>query len=243
MSDEVAARSYQQRWFVRVGANPHIGPVTTELLIRGIRAGRVPADAWIRKEGALGWNLWKEVSEVASSALAAAPLDTVPDVAPVSSEDVAGFTSPLPTLPIARMRPPLASNPPSAPSSRDLHELLSTPPPANVVPAARGSASSLLAAQAPSPFAASARPIESSPLAQLSSPLRSDDPAGRASKTDPPGRVSTSPWPSSSLSAPEPPPKVRTRGYSRLLPAFVITVFAIIGALLTAALLRHQLRF
>src|SRR5512141_865665 len=50
-------------WKVRIPGRHAIGPVSTELLVRGIRAGRVPLDAEICEVGADAWQPLSSVDE------------------------------------------------------------------------------------------------------------------------------------------------------------------------------------
>jgi hypothetical protein len=54
-------RTAGDRWYVTNGATA-IGPVNLELLARGIEAGRVPVESFIRHEG---WKVWRPLSELA----------------------------------------------------------------------------------------------------------------------------------------------------------------------------------
>src|SRR5215510_8290854 len=49
------------RWYVTNGANA-VGPVDFQLLARGIRAGKVPLESFIRHEG---WKVWRPLADVA----------------------------------------------------------------------------------------------------------------------------------------------------------------------------------
>lgn len=49
------------RWFVSSGEGS-VGPVSLELLARGIEAGRVPLECFVRNEA---WTVWRPLSDVA----------------------------------------------------------------------------------------------------------------------------------------------------------------------------------
>jgi hypothetical protein len=49
------------RWYVTNGSTA-VGPVNLELLARGIEAGKVPLESFVRHEG---WRVWKPLSELA----------------------------------------------------------------------------------------------------------------------------------------------------------------------------------
>ena len=57
------------RWYVTNGANA-VGPVDFQLLARGIRAGKVPLESFIRHEG---WKVWRPLTDVAE-VIAGTPL-------------------------------------------------------------------------------------------------------------------------------------------------------------------------
>ncbi|MEB2323995.1 MAG: DUF4339 domain-containing protein, partial [Sorangiineae bacterium] len=50
-------------WFVRQSGGQEIGPVAAELLVRGIAAGKVPADADVREAGTEDWLPLEAVEE------------------------------------------------------------------------------------------------------------------------------------------------------------------------------------
>jgi hypothetical protein len=155
-------------WLVRTGSAAPIGPVSTELLIRGIRAKKVPPDAWVKRDSDTGWNLWRELPQFHRALIddpnQQRPEDALPvdAPAPLSSERVR--IPSVPSMPAAPVAP--ASLPPApptrpmfpvdaVPSSQDLAELLMTPAPlrtASVLTPLPGSAASLLASSpAPPP--------------------------------------------------------------------------------------------
>jgi hypothetical protein len=53
------------RWLVRTG-DTVIGPVPTELLVRGVGEGRVPRDCWVRAERSLEWRRLAQVRELSA---------------------------------------------------------------------------------------------------------------------------------------------------------------------------------
>jgi hypothetical protein len=264
MSDEVATRPFtrEDRWFVRVGATAPVGPVGTALLIKGIVAGRVPEDAWIRKEGELGWNLWGEVPTI-TAALRGEPLETVRDVAQPSSgtalpssgtvrSGVVTSTAPIPTVPVSKMRPSLP--PPPVPSSRELQDFLATPAPRSVRVADKGSAAELLASaesvshdlrktktDPPGQIGGQAIGQISGKVVSASAPQSiSADQAVVPIALDMENAQPRSPWPSASLPQDFPKATGSAPGYHRALPVLVITVFAIIGAAIMLLLLRRR---
>jgi hypothetical protein len=86
------AQAHQLRnWFVWCeGAPSVIGPVTVDQLARGIRAGKVPADASIQREGDVWWSGILDEPEVIQ-ALKALPEDLPPSVPPPSGTHEVGF--------------------------------------------------------------------------------------------------------------------------------------------------------
>jgi hypothetical protein len=62
LSDVVdVARRAADRWYVSTG-NAAVGPVNLELLARGVEAGKVPLEAFVRHEE---WTVWRPLSELA----------------------------------------------------------------------------------------------------------------------------------------------------------------------------------
>jgi hypothetical protein len=63
MLDDVVdvARRAADRWYVTVG-HAAVGPVNLDLLARGVEAGKVPIDAFVRHEQ---WKVWRPLSELA----------------------------------------------------------------------------------------------------------------------------------------------------------------------------------
>src|SRR5579871_6620082 len=55
------ARRAADRWYVTVG-HAAVGPVNLDLLARGVEAGKVPFDAFVRHEQ---WKVWRPLSELA----------------------------------------------------------------------------------------------------------------------------------------------------------------------------------
>ncbi len=55
------ARRAPDRWYVTVG-HAAVGPVNLDLLARGVEAGRVPLEAFVRHEE---WKVWRPLSELA----------------------------------------------------------------------------------------------------------------------------------------------------------------------------------
>ena len=55
------ARRAADRWYVTTGNNA-VGPVNLDLLARGVEAGKVPLEAFVRHEE---WKVWRPLSELA----------------------------------------------------------------------------------------------------------------------------------------------------------------------------------
>lgn len=62
---EVSGNESRPRWVVSNGATT-VGPVTTELLLRGIEAGRIPPTCWVRDEAWDNWRMPHEIREVST---------------------------------------------------------------------------------------------------------------------------------------------------------------------------------
>jgi hypothetical protein len=52
------------QWFVYQGEGSHVGPVSTDLLVRGITAGRVPKDAHVAMAGSSAWAPLMTIEEI-----------------------------------------------------------------------------------------------------------------------------------------------------------------------------------
>ena len=80
------------QWFVYQGEGSHVGPVSTELLVRGVAAGRVPKDAHVAMAGSTEW----------------APLMTIEEIASalgIANEDAPPNSLELPRIPPTRVPP------------------------------------------------------------------------------------------------------------------------------------------
>src|SRR5689334_782252 len=55
------ARLGADRWYVTTGSSA-VGPVNLDLLARGVEAGKVPLEAFVRHEG---WRVWRPLTELA----------------------------------------------------------------------------------------------------------------------------------------------------------------------------------
>ncbi len=67
------------KWYVTDGMNA-VGPVELTLLVRGVEAGRVPLDSFVRHEA---WKVWRPLADFAESDGVAEPVPTAPH--PLSS--------------------------------------------------------------------------------------------------------------------------------------------------------------
>jgi hypothetical protein len=76
---EDVARRAADRWYVSTG-NAAVGPVNLDLLARGVEAGKVPLEAFVRHEG---WKVWRPLSEL-TVVLDDAPTPIAVPVAPAS---------------------------------------------------------------------------------------------------------------------------------------------------------------
>ncbi len=62
MADVVSSeRAVADRWYVTTGEGS-VGPVNLDLLARGIEAGKVPLDSFVRNEA---WTVWRPLSDIA----------------------------------------------------------------------------------------------------------------------------------------------------------------------------------
>jgi hypothetical protein len=72
------------RWYVTNGSTA-VGPVRLDLLARGIEAGKVPPESFVRHEA---WKVWRPVAELVEALEAGAPLDEArPAPTPLSDEE------------------------------------------------------------------------------------------------------------------------------------------------------------
>src|SRR6478609_1555567 len=55
------ARAGSDRWYVTDGATA-VGPVNLDLLARGVEAGKVPVESFVRHEA---WKVWRPLRELA----------------------------------------------------------------------------------------------------------------------------------------------------------------------------------
>jgi len=55
------ARRSADRWYVTIG-NTAVGPVNLDLIARGVEAGKVPLEAFVRHEA---WKVWRPLVELA----------------------------------------------------------------------------------------------------------------------------------------------------------------------------------
>jgi len=76
-------RSAADRWYVTNGATA-VGPVNLDLLARGIEAGRVPLESFVRHEA---WKVWRPLSDIAE-------VTTTPIPAPPPAVSTDDITSP-----------------------------------------------------------------------------------------------------------------------------------------------------
>jgi hypothetical protein len=62
MADVLSSdRTVADRWYVTTGERS-VGPVNLDLLARGIEAGKVPLDSFVRNEA---WTVWRPLSDIA----------------------------------------------------------------------------------------------------------------------------------------------------------------------------------
>ena len=59
----IGAAFRRPRWMISNGATV-VGPVSTDLLLRGLEAGKVPTDCWIRDQEWSGWREAHQIREV-----------------------------------------------------------------------------------------------------------------------------------------------------------------------------------
>jgi len=64
LKDDTLQTQGSDRWYVTDGLNA-VGPVRLDLLVRGIEAGRVPLESFVRHEG---WKVWRPLAELAEPA-------------------------------------------------------------------------------------------------------------------------------------------------------------------------------
>lgn len=66
MESSMAQRDQGKQWYLAVGERS-IGPLTTELVVRGIRSGKVPTTAWACQVGATQWSAISSFNEFQSA--------------------------------------------------------------------------------------------------------------------------------------------------------------------------------
>ena len=74
---DVARRS-ADRWYVTTG-HVAVGPVNLDLIARGVEAGKVPLEAFVRHEG---WTVWRPLAELAEI-VGESPRTSTDDIADV----------------------------------------------------------------------------------------------------------------------------------------------------------------
>jgi hypothetical protein len=69
-------RAVADRWYVTTGEGS-VGPVNLDLLARGIEAGKVPLDSFVRNEA---WTVWRPLSDIAmvTESARAPPTESAP---------------------------------------------------------------------------------------------------------------------------------------------------------------------
>lgn len=114
--DSLMAESVQSKhWYLAVG-DRSIGPLTTELVARGIESGKVPLTAWICQVGANAWSAlssFGEFQDVVDRVLAAEVPANQQSGRQVKDSKPSRFVSPLPMVPgatsgagfVARIQP------------------------------------------------------------------------------------------------------------------------------------------
>lgn len=95
-----ADRASADRWYVTNGATA-VGPVALELVERGIEAGKIPVDSYIRHEA---WKIWRPLSELCVQT-EVKPIDPLGTPLPTAMPSHAGF-DPRETVMQPRMAPP-----------------------------------------------------------------------------------------------------------------------------------------
>jgi hypothetical protein len=109
-----AAAGIEDRWYVSTGEGA-VGPVRLELLARGIEAGMVPLDSYVRNEA---WTVWRPLSDImlVSGTLheAAGPSQWSPIAGPAEAFEDLVIRDSHPTLPSMRAS---SRGPGSRPSS------------------------------------------------------------------------------------------------------------------------------
>lgn len=62
------------QWWVTQGGQEPVGPVSTELVVRGLAAGRVPLDSYVCEVGGTAWKPVREVRDFSEAVAIAAAL-------------------------------------------------------------------------------------------------------------------------------------------------------------------------
>lgn len=89
------ARRAADRWYVTTG-NTAVGPVNLDLLARGVEAGKVPVEAFVRHEG---WKVWRPLSELAVIVSDDfAPAESTDDISDVVRPSIPNDFSPADTI-------------------------------------------------------------------------------------------------------------------------------------------------
>jgi hypothetical protein len=196
----LAEGSAIDRWYVTDGVMS-VGPVALELLGRGIEAGKVPSDGFVRHES---WSRWRRMSDLGEA-------DPVFDVRKTIRM---GTAVPLSYMKVDDDGGPLKAPPapPSAPKSEPRSEPATVPRPSPSRPAAKSASaappSKPTSAAPPSKPTSAAPPSKPASAAPPSKPTSVAPPAPVASRPPPPPRPQTSRPPPPPAPAPSRPTSV-----------------------------------
>jgi hypothetical protein len=171
-------------WFVFVDSGEHVGPVTTDLLARGIAAGRVPRDARIARGAPSGWLDLMDVPEVVAALDAlhngkSIPEEpsTQPDLTDVMERDEFEFASALAKAKVPSGPP----KPPLPPQSKAPLPAAGTAPSPSAIPPPPAAPPPMMATQHMPPPQAPPPPPMAMPVPPMAPP-----PASLAPSAPPP---------------------------------------------------------
>jgi hypothetical protein len=178
------------RWYVTDGATS-VGPVGLELLGRGIEAGKVPLDGFVRHES---WSRWRRMSDLGEA-------DPVFDIRKTIRM---GSAVPLVYMPVKEEADGEAASPkaPVAPSSQPNAPVApSSQPKAPAAPSSQPKAASGAPPSVPRPSPSAPKPASITPPPPQVTASRPPPPVGATSRPPPP------PPPVGATSRPPPPPR------------------------------------
>lgn len=219
-----------QQYYVYSADNNHVGPVSAELIARGVVAGKVPEDAFIAPTGSSNWTPISHIAEVFGA---------------VSQAKKASTPPPPPPLPVRASQSSIPASLPSPPTPPPppVNASVGTAPKALSVPPMPVDAFASPFALAPSVSLQSAPPLPPSASMQAAPPLPPSVSMQAAPPlvpaAEPPALAPVAPAAAPVAAAPEKKEEKKPVLDPRfkLLPLAIFAVFAFLGVVETAVVM------